>query len=239
MKTLFPIAAALFYPMLACAQTVYPEKVSLTAELRGRLSQQRVKLPPGTADPILALSKLKGVPPFTYDLALFALGIGEQVSTDTNALAFLMSNGVFAKSIVRWKVPVEELPLPDLLDNLTQQARVGWTAREENGEFIVRFVRLKSTPLPESLLPDWANLDTVPDDPLLYPERITPTEALRKRLEGIRINANLIDRNGVGALMALLDARVDHQFDPALKLIFSAFKHVIPSGSIQGCGSRK
>ncbi|MCX6367641.1 MAG: hypothetical protein NTX57_13180 [Armatimonadetes bacterium] len=41
---------------------------------------------------------------------------------------------------------------------------------------------------------------------------------MRKQLEGIRVNVNLIDRNGVGALMALLDARVDHQFDPSLKL---------------------
>ncbi|MBB6048940.1 hypothetical protein [Armatimonas rosea] len=207
-------------PLANGVQTVYPESVTVPRALREKLEAYKIVLPearPGSSvvsfGQVVSKNKL---PKLLYDKALFAFGIdlGTMMSDPQ-----LQVPHAIQRAVISYGPTVQ--PLPDFLDQIARSAKVGWTAREENGEVVVQFVRLKSTLAPESFWTDWQWLDNIPDNPALYPESVTVSEALRKRLEGVRVNVNLVDRNGVGALTSLLDVRVDHQFDPALKLDIS------------------
>ncbi|WP_395146272.1 hypothetical protein [Armatimonas sp.] len=223
--------------LLNGVQTVYPESVTVPGALREKLMKYRVQIPPlalphreqnGTITLTFIPRNRSAVSFFTV-ITSTPSEIWSRIEYDVSLFPFQMPTNFrgekpnIPEGIRNASVPCEpaELFLPEFLDKIARSAKVGWTAREKNGEVLVQFVRLKATPPPESVLGEWQELDAIPDNPALYPESVTVPDPLRKRLEGVRVNVNLVDRNGVGALISLLDVRVDHQFDPGLKIEMS------------------
>ncbi|WP_309708347.1 hypothetical protein [Armatimonas sp.] len=199
----------------------FPESVSVPQAFRDELASYRVKLPDPPKPVLLATicASEKRVR-FTSEptLHLVKSWAGVQLPPVLSAPFKL--------------VGTHELPLSELLDQVTQRSKVGWTAKRDKEGLVVEFVRLAQTPNPvfsslvggllrrplKAPVSDIVPGDVQTESPQSYPESVSVPEVMRKQLDEFRVNVNLVDRNGVGALLALLDARVDHQFDPALKL---------------------
>lgn len=190
-------------------QLVYPERVTVPEALRTKLMTYKVTMKKTPGGPFVALSKEKTLPPIEYDKALYPFGVRPSPFAIPNTLR----EDISVPWVKRWDYAQfldGDESFPELLDKLTTLYDIGWTAEEAEGTLRVRFVRIRKTPNPEFF--------TTSEDLTRFPEKVTVSEALRKRLEEIKVDISIVDRNGVGAILSLLDARVDHQFDPKLQI---------------------